>query len=143
MVIHRLSNLLRTIILVFCMIIWTNKICQLLQEFNFHTEKRIQNNPPIDLFSKVVFKLLIKALLETSWDCVWIYYFALCDCLVSSLFLAFALVCIPPSSFLFLLNAQLSLTSELQPNNGSQLQLPRPSCISLKVIHFSLLLLNS
>ncbi|KAG8659334.1 hypothetical protein MANES_02G029775v8 [Manihot esculenta] len=47
-------------------------------EFNFHTEKRIQHNPPIDLFSK------------------------------------------------------LSLTSELQPNNGSQLQLPRPSCISLK-----------
>ncbi|KAF2313180.1 hypothetical protein GH714_009630 [Hevea brasiliensis] len=47
-------------------------------EFNFHTEKRIQHNPPIELFSK------------------------------------------------------LSLTSELQPNNGSRLQLPRPSCISMK-----------
>eukprot|EP00258_Populus_trichocarpa_P045112 XP_024461131.1 protein TPX2 isoform X2 [Populus trichocarpa] len=47
-------------------------------EFNFHTEKRFQHNPPIDLFSK------------------------------------------------------LSLTSELQPNNKSQLQFPQPSYLSTK-----------
>ncbi|KAG6780987.1 hypothetical protein POTOM_013867 [Populus tomentosa] len=47
-------------------------------EFNFHTEKRFQHNPPIDLFSK------------------------------------------------------LSLTSELQPNNRSQLQFPQPSNIYMK-----------
>ncbi|EEF51033.1 protein TPX2 [Ricinus communis] len=47
-------------------------------EFNFHTEKRIHHNPPIDLFSK------------------------------------------------------LSLASELQPNNGFRLQLPRPSLMSIK-----------
>ncbi|KAJ4712898.1 protein TPX2-like isoform X1 [Melia azedarach] len=47
-------------------------------EFNFQTEKRIQPNLPVELFSK------------------------------------------------------LSLTSELQPNNGSQLQLPRRACIPMK-----------
>lgn len=47
-------------------------------EFNFHTERRIQFNPPTDLFNK------------------------------------------------------LSLTSELQPNNGSQLKLPRPNSLSVK-----------
>ncbi|KAK9277442.1 hypothetical protein L1049_006985 [Liquidambar formosana] len=47
-------------------------------EFNFHTEKRIQHNPPVELFSK------------------------------------------------------LSLTSELRPNNGTQLKLSQPPCISAK-----------
>ncbi|XVE57783.1 hypothetical protein DITRI_Ditri04bG0117300 [Diplodiscus trichospermus] len=47
-------------------------------EFNFHTEKRVQQNPPIELFSK------------------------------------------------------LSLTSEIQPSNGSQLKLHRPTFISTK-----------
>uniref|UniRef100_A0A2P2LB58 Uncharacterized protein MANES_02G031400 n=1 Tax=Rhizophora mucronata TaxID=61149 RepID=A0A2P2LB58_RHIMU len=30
--------------------------------------------------------------------------------------------------------SKLSLTSELQPNNGSQLRVPQPSSISLKVL---------
>lgn len=47
-------------------------------EFNFHTDKRFQHNPPIDLFSK------------------------------------------------------LSLKTELQPNNRSQLQFPQPSYIYMK-----------
>ncbi|XP_021901890.1 protein TPX2-like isoform X2 [Carica papaya] len=47
-------------------------------EFNFHTEKRVNQNLPIDLFSK------------------------------------------------------LSLTSQVQPNNGPQLKLSRPACISMK-----------
>ncbi|XVF10726.1 hypothetical protein REPUB_Repub07fG0207400 [Reevesia pubescens] len=47
-------------------------------EFNFHTKRRVPQNPPIELFSK------------------------------------------------------LSLTSELQPSNGSQIKLPRPTFISTK-----------
>ncbi|XVE64960.1 hypothetical protein DITRI_Ditri07aG0143600 [Diplodiscus trichospermus] len=49
-------------------------------EFNFHREKRVLQNPPIELFSK------------------------------------------------------LSLTSELQPSNGSQMKLPRSTFISTKVL---------
>ena len=32
---------------------WYHILLQFIQEFNFHTEKRVQHNPPSELFSKV------------------------------------------------------------------------------------------